>query len=181
VRDRRPGGLRPGPWIFVGPHKAPIGIVFQSLRDWPHMTVIENVCSRCGQPPRPGRPIIKTAGALGGSTWYGLEESRTDGARRSRRPASRGSRRPELVPRPQVADRRALKQPFEKGLRGRMRRRDTAVSRGSESPRCSSRTLRPGAGGIQDVVVMNGGQHHMERGCRHTPLHVPRDMFTAAS
>jgi iron(III) transport system ATP-binding protein len=29
--------------VFVGPHRRPIGIVFQSYAIWPHMTVLENV------------------------------------------------------------------------------------------------------------------------------------------
>src|SRR4051794_12666384 len=39
---------------FIGPHRRPIGIVFQSYAIWPHMTVIDNVMF----PLRVARPRI---------------------------------------------------------------------------------------------------------------------------
>src|SRR5215831_17926360 len=46
--------------VFVGPHRRPIGIVFQSYAIWPHMTVIENVMFplRVNR-PRPKRSIAR--------------------------------------------------------------------------------------------------------------------------
>jgi iron(III) transport system ATP-binding protein len=43
-----------GKGIFVGAHRRPIGIVFQSYAIWPHMTVAQNVAF----PLRAGRPRI---------------------------------------------------------------------------------------------------------------------------
>jgi iron(III) transport system ATP-binding protein len=37
------GDVVAGPSVFLGAHRRPIGIVFQSYAIWPHMTVLENV------------------------------------------------------------------------------------------------------------------------------------------
>lgn len=49
----------PSKGIFLGAHRRPIGIVFQSYAIWPHMTVIENVLF----PLRVNRPRMKRAAA----------------------------------------------------------------------------------------------------------------------
>jgi iron(III) transport system ATP-binding protein len=49
----------PAKGIFLGAHRRPIGIVFQSYAIWPHMTVIENVLF----PLRVNRPRVNRAEA----------------------------------------------------------------------------------------------------------------------
>src|SRR6201985_2676285 len=49
----------PARGVFVGPHKRPIGIVFQSYAIWPHMTVAQNVMF----PLRVGKSKVSRAAA----------------------------------------------------------------------------------------------------------------------
>ena len=42
--------------VYVGPHRRPIGIVFQSYAIWPHMTVLQNVMFPLRGQPRRARP-----------------------------------------------------------------------------------------------------------------------------
>jgi iron(III) transport system ATP-binding protein len=49
----------PARGVFVGAHRRPIGIVFQSYAIWPHMTVAQNVMF----PLRVGRPRLKAGAA----------------------------------------------------------------------------------------------------------------------
>src|SRR3954462_14272064 len=60
--------------VFVGPHRRPIGIVFQSYAIWPHMTVIQNVMfPLVVSKPRPPRQRAREQ-AMGALEAVGLGE-----------------------------------------------------------------------------------------------------------
>jgi iron(III) transport system ATP-binding protein len=51
----------PDDGVFLGAHRRPIGIVFQSYAIWPHMTVLENVMFPLrAQRPRASRAVART-------------------------------------------------------------------------------------------------------------------------
>ena len=170
----------PAHGVFVGPHKRPIGIVFQSYAIWPHMTVIENVMFplRVGR-PRPRRADARRT-ALEALDLVGL----TDLAERPA-PALSGGQQQRvalaraLVREPQVL---LLDEPLsnlDKGLRGRMRDEIRAVQQRLGITTVFVTHDQDEALAVSDdVVVMNGG-HIVERGIPHAIYTYPRDMFTA--
>jgi iron(III) transport system ATP-binding protein len=166
--------------VFVGPHRRPIGIVFQSYAIWPHMTVIDNVMF----PLRVNRPRpTKTAAretALRALDLVGL----ADFAQRPA-PALSGGQQQRvalaraLIRQPTVL---LLDEPLsnlDKGLRGRMRDEIRAVQQRLGITTVFVTHDQDEALAISDdVVVMNGG-HVIERGLPQAIYTYPQDMFTA--
>ncbi|HWG00471.1 MAG TPA: ABC transporter ATP-binding protein [Trebonia sp.] len=166
--------------VFVGPHRRPIGIVFQSYAIWPHMTVIENVMFplRVAR-PRPKRAHARAA-AMQALELVGLE----DFADRPAPALSGGQQQRVALARALVREPKVLllDEPLsnlDKGLRGRMRDEIRAVQQ-----RLGITTLfvthdQDEALAISDdVVVMNGG-HVIERGLPQEIYTYPRNEFTA--
>ena len=165
---------------FVGPHRRPIGIVFQSYAIWPHMTVIDNVMF----PLRVTRPRIKRQEAreramqaldLVGLTEFAERPSPAlSGGQQQRVALARA-----LVREPKVL---LLDEPLsnlDKGLRARMRDEIRAVQQRLGITTVFVTHDQDEALAVSDdVVVMNGG-HIVERGLPQAIYTYPRDEFTA--
>jgi iron(III) transport system ATP-binding protein len=166
--------------VFIGPHRRPIGIVFQSYAIWPHMTVIQNVM----YPLRTTRPRPKKedarAAAMQALELVGLADFADRPA-----PALSGGQQQRvalaraLVREPQVL---LLDEPLsnlDKGLRGRMRDEIRAVQQRLGITTVFVTHDQDEALAVSDdVVVMNGG-HIVERGLPQEIYTYPRDEFTA--
>jgi iron(III) transport system ATP-binding protein len=170
----------PANHVFVGPHRRPIGIVFQSYAIWPHMTVIENVMF----PLRVARPRPKRADAraraMQALELVGLE----DFAERPAPALSGGQQQRVALARALVREPTVLllDEPLsnlDKGLRGRMRDEIRAVQQRLGITTVFVTHDQDEALAISDdVVVMNGG-HVIERGLPQEIYTYPRDEFTA--
>jgi iron(III) transport system ATP-binding protein len=170
----------PAQRVFVGPHRRPIGIVFQSYAIWPHMNVIDNVLF----PLRVNRPRPKKAAAretaMQALDLVGLADLADRPA-----PALSGGQQQRvalaraLVREPQVL---LLDEPLsnlDKGLRGRMRDEIRAVQQRLGITTVFVTHDQDEALAVSDdVVVMNGG-HVVERGLPQEIYAYPRDEFTA--
>ena len=166
--------------VFVGPHRRPIGIVFQSYAIWPHMTVVENVMFplRVAR-PRPKRSVAR-AEAMEALELVGLADFATRPA-----PALSGGQQQRvalaraLVREPKVL---LLDEPLsnlDKGLRGRMRDEIRAVQQRLGITTVFVTHDQDEALAVSDdVVVMNGG-HVIERGLPQEIYTYPQDEFTA--
>ena len=170
----------PARGVFVGPHRRPIGIVFQSYAIWPHMTVAENVMF----PLRVSRPRARKADArrraLEALDAVGL----ADFAERPAPALSGGQQQRVALARALVREPKVLllDEPLsnlDKGLRGRMRDEIRAVQQRLGITTVFVTHDQDEALAVSDdVVVMNGG-HVIERGIPHAIYTYPRDMFTA--
>jgi iron(III) transport system ATP-binding protein len=170
----------PAHHVFVGPHRRPIGIVFQSYAIWPHMTVAENVMFplRVSR-PRPRKSEARKA-ALQALDQVGLADFADRPA-----PALSGGQQQRvalaraLIREPQVL---LLDEPLsnlDKGLRGRMRDEIRAVQQRLGITTVFVTHDQDEALAVSDdVVVMNGG-HIIERGLPQEIYTYPRDEFTA--
>jgi iron(III) transport system ATP-binding protein len=166
--------------VFVGPHRRPIGIVFQSYAIWPHMTVIDNVMF----PLRVSRPRPKKAAAhekaMQALDLVGL----ADLAERPAPALSGGQQQRVALARALVREPKVLllDEPLsnlDKGLRGRMRDEIRAVQQRLRITTVFVTHDQDEALAVSDdVVVMNGG-HVVERGIPHAIYTYPRNMFTA--
>ena len=170
----------PAHGVFVGAHRRPIGIVFQSYAIWPHMTVIDNVLFPLKVArPRPPRAQMRES-AMQALDMVGL----ADFAERPA-PALSGGQQQRvalaraLVREPQVL---LLDEPLsnlDKGLRGRMRDEIRAVHQRLGITTVFVTHDQDEALAVSDeVVVMNGGKI-VERGAPHSIYTYPRDGFTA--
>jgi iron(III) transport system ATP-binding protein len=166
--------------IFIGPHRRPIGIVFQSYAIWPHMTVIQNVMFPLRvSHPRPRKAEARQA-AMQALELVGL----ADYAERPA-PALSGGQQQRvalaraLVREPQVL---LLDEPLsnlDKGLRGRMRDEIRAVQQRLGITTVFVTHDQDEALAVSDdVVVMNGG-HVIEQGLPQEIYTYPQDEFTA--
>jgi iron(III) transport system ATP-binding protein len=170
----------PARGIFIGPHRRPIGIVFQSYAIWPHMTVVENVMF----PLRVSRPRVRKnearKRALEALDAVGL----ADFAERPAPALSGGQQQRVALARALVREPKVLllDEPLsnlDKGLRGRMRDEIRAVQQRLGITTVFVTHDQDEALAVSDdVVVMNGG-HVIERGVPHAIYTYPRDMFTA--
>jgi iron(III) transport system ATP-binding protein len=170
----------PARGVFIGPHKRPIGIVFQSYAIWPHMTVIDNVMFPLRvSHPRP-RKAAARAKALEALDLVGL----ADLAQRPAPALSGGQQQRVALARALVREPKVLllDEPLsnlDKGLRGRMRDEIRAVQQRLGITTVFVTHDQDEALAVSDdVVVMNGG-HIIERGIPHAIYTYPRDMFTA--
>jgi iron(III) transport system ATP-binding protein len=166
--------------VFVGPHRRPIGIVFQSYVIWPHMTVAQNVMFPLRVVrPRPSKEQARKA-AMQALDLVGLADLADRPA-----PALSGGQQQRvalaraLVREPQVL---LLDEPLsnlDKGLRGRMRDEIRAVQQRLGITTVFVTHDQDEALAVSDdVVVMNGG-HIIERGLPQEIYTYPRDEFTA--
>jgi iron(III) transport system ATP-binding protein len=166
--------------IYIGPHRRPIGIVFQSYAIWPHMTVLQNVMfPLVVTRPRPPRQQAREQ-AMAALEAVGLVEFADRPA-----PALSGGQQQRvalaraLVREPKVL---LLDEPLsnlDKGLRGRMRDEIREVQQRLGITTVFVTHDQDEALAVSDdVVVMNGG-HIIERGIPHAIYTYPRDMFTA--
>jgi iron(III) transport system ATP-binding protein len=170
----------PARHVYVGPHRRPIGIVFQSYAIWPHMTVLQNVMFplRAAR-PRPRKETARQA-AMQALDLVGLADLADRPA-----PALSGGQQQRvalaraLVREPQVL---LLDEPLsnlDKGLRGRMRDEIRAVQQRLGITTVFVTHDQDEALAVSDdVVVMNGG-HIVERGLPQEIYTYPRDEFTA--
>ena len=170
----------PARGVFVGAHRRPIGIVFQSYAIWPHMTVLENVVFPLqAAKPRPPRATRRER-AMQALDMVGL----ADFAERAA-PALSGGQQQRvalaraLVREPQVL---LLDEPLsnlDKGLRGRMRDEIRAVQQRLGITTVFVTHDQDEALAVSDeVVVMNRGRI-VERGLPHSIYTYPHDAFTA--
>jgi iron(III) transport system ATP-binding protein len=166
--------------IFIGAHRRPIGIVFQSYAIWPHMTVIDNVMFplRVNR-PRPKRSAARER-AMQALDLVGL----ADLAERPAPALSGGQQQRVALARALVREPKVLllDEPLsnlDKGLRGRMRDEIRAVQQRLGITTVFVTHDQDEALAVSDdVVVMNGG-HVIERGLPQAIYTYPQDMFTA--
>ena len=170
----------PARGIFVGAHRRPIGIVFQSYAIWPHMTVIDNVMFPLRVTrPRPKKAIARDT-AMQALDMVGL----ADFAERPAPALSGGQQQRVALARALVREPKVLllDEPLsnlDKGLRGRMRDEIRAVQQRLGITTVFVTHDQDEALAVSDdVVVMNGG-HVIERGIPHAIYTFPQDMFTA--
>jgi iron(III) transport system ATP-binding protein len=170
----------PARGVFIGPHKRPIGIVFQSYAIWPHMTVIDNVMFPLRvSHPRP-RKAAARAKALEALDLVGL----ADLAQRPAPALSGGQQQRVALARALVREPKVLllDEPLsnlDKGLRARMRDEIRAVQQRLGITTVFVTHDQDEALAVSDdVVVMNGG-HIVERGLPQAIYTSPRDEFTA--
>jgi iron(III) transport system ATP-binding protein len=166
--------------VFVGPHRRPIGIVFQSYAIWPHMTVIDNVMFPLRvNKPRPSKAKAREA-ALAALDLVGL----ADFAERPAPALSGGQQQRVALARALVREPKVLllDEPLsnlDKGLRGRMRDEIRAVQQRLGITTVFVTHDQDEALAVSDeVIVMNGG-HVVERGLPQEIYTYPRDEFTA--
>jgi iron(III) transport system ATP-binding protein len=166
--------------VFLGAHRRPIGIVFQSYAIWPHMTVIENVMF----PLRVNKPRIKKsqarAQALAALDLVGLADLADRPA-----PALSGGQQQRvalaraLVREPQVL---LLDEPLsnlDAGLRDRMRDEIRAVQQRLGITTVFVTHDQDEALAVSDdVVVMSSGKI-VEQGLPQEIYTWPRSEFTA--
>ena len=166
--------------VYVGPHRRPIGIVFQSYAIWPHMTVVQNVMF----PLRVGKSKVSRADAekraLEALDMVGLADFATrpapdlSGGQQQRVALARA-----LVRQPKVL---LLDEPLsnlDKGLRDRMRDQIRSVQQQLGITTVFVTHDQDEALAISDdVVVMNGGTI-VERGLPQEIYTFPRNEFTA--
>jgi iron(III) transport system ATP-binding protein len=170
----------PARGVFVGAHRRPIGIVFQSYAIWPHMTVIDNVMFplRVAR-PRPKKSTARET-AMQALDMVGL----ADFAERPAPALSGGQQQRVALARALVREPKVLllDEPLsnlDKGLRGRMRDEIRAVQQRLGITTVFVTHDQDEALAVSDdVVVMNGG-HVIERGIPHAIYTFPQDMFTA--
>jgi iron(III) transport system ATP-binding protein len=170
----------PARGIYVGAHRRPIGIVFQSYAIWPHMTVIENVMF----PLRVSRPRPRKAEAKRKALEALDQVGLADFADRPAPALSGGQQQRVALARALIREPKVLllDEPLsnlDKGLRGRMRDEIRAVQQRLGITTVFVTHDQDEALAVSDdVVVMNGG-HIVERGIPHAIYTYPRDMFTA--
>jgi iron(III) transport system ATP-binding protein len=165
---------------FIGPHRRPIGIVFQSYAIWPHMTVVDNVLF----PLRVARPRVKRQEAhelaMQALDLVGL----ADFAERPSPALSGGQQQRVALARALVREPKVLllDEPLsnlDRGLRGRMRDEIRAVQQRLGITTVFVTHDQDEALAVSDdVVVMNGG-HIVERGLPQAIYTYPRQEFTA--
>ena len=165
---------------FVGAHKRPIGIVFQSYAIWPHMTVIDNVMF----PLRVGKGRLKRAEAreraMSTLDLVGLVEF----AERPSPALSGGQQQRVALARALVREPKVLllDEPLsnlDRGLRNRMRDEIRAVQQRLGITTVFVTHDQDEALAVSDdIVVMNGG-HIVERGLPQAIYTYPRQEFTA--
>jgi iron(III) transport system ATP-binding protein len=170
----------PARGVFVGAHKRPIGIVFQSYAIWPHMTVIQNVMF----PLRVTRPRPSRAAAceiaeaaldmVGLADFADRPAPALSGGQQQRVALARA-----LVRKPAVL---LLDEPLsnlDKGLRGRMRDEIRSVQQQLGITTVFVTHDQDEALAVSDeVVVMNAGRI-VEQGLPHAIYTYPQDAFTA--
>lgn len=170
----------PSNGVFVGPHRRPIGIVFQSYAIWPHMSVVENVMFplRVNR-SRPKKSELRQK-AVQALDLVGL----ADLAKRPAPALSGGQQQRVALARALVREPKVLllDEPLsnlDKGLRGRMRDEIRAVQQRLGITTVFVTHDQDEALAVSDdVVVMNRG-NVVERGIPHAIYTYPRDMFTA--
>src|SRR5215475_4342735 len=170
----------PARGVFVGAHRRPIGIVFQSYAIWPHMTVIDNVMFPLRvSKPRPKKATARDT-AMAALDLVGL----ADLAERPAPALSGGQQQRVALARALVREPKVLllDEPLsnlDKGLRGRMRDEIRSVQQRLGITTVFVTHDQDEALAVSDdVVVMNGG-HVIERGIPHAIYTYPQDMFTA--
>ncbi|MBO0822682.1 MAG: ABC transporter ATP-binding protein [Actinobacteria bacterium] len=166
--------------IFVGAHRRPIGIVFQSYAIWPHMTVIDNVAFPLRvERPRISREDIRSR-SLAALDLVGL----TDLADRPAPALSGGQQQRVALARALVREPKVLllDEPLsnlDAGLRDRMRDEIRAVQQRLGITTVFVTHDQDEALAISDqVVVMNQGRIE-ERGLPQEIYTFPRSEFTA--
>jgi len=170
----------PSHGVFVGAHRRPIGIVFQSYAIWPHMTVIDNVMFPLKVArPRPARAQMRES-AMQALDMVGL----ADFADRPAPALSGGQQQRVALARALVREPKVLllDEPLsnlDKGLRSRMRDEIRAVHQRLGITTVFVTHDQDEALAVSDeVVVMNAGRI-VERGQPHSIYTHPRDGFTA--
>jgi iron(III) transport system ATP-binding protein len=166
--------------VYIGPHRRPIGIVFQSYAIWPHMTVLQNVMfPLVVTRPRPPRQLAREQAmtaleAVGLGEFADRPAPALSGGQQQRVALARA-----LVREPKVL---LLDEPLsnlDKGLRGRMRDEIREVQQRLGITTVFVTHDQDEALAISDdVVVMNTG-NVVERGLPQEIYTRPQDEFTA--
>ncbi|HEX5404954.1 MAG TPA: ABC transporter ATP-binding protein [Pseudonocardiaceae bacterium] len=174
------GEVVAGPGCFLGAHRRPIGIVFQSYAIWPHMTVLENVMFPLRVGRHRGRKAESRTRALAALDGVGLADLADRPA-----PALSGGQQQRvalaraLVREPTVL---LLDEPLsnlDAGLRDRMRDEIRAVQQRLGITTVFVTHDQDEALAVSDlVVVMNGGRI-VEQGLPQEIYTWPRSEFTA--
>src|SRR4051812_8841937 len=170
----------PARHLYVGPHRRPIGIVFQSYAIWPHMTVLQNVmfplvASRPRTPKDKARQLALAAlDSVGLTEFADRPAPALSGGQQQRVALAR-----PLVRQPKVLLRDEPLSNLDKGLRGRMRDEIREVQQRLGITTVFVTHDQDEALAISDdVVVMNGG-HVVERGLPQAIYTYPQAEFTA--
>jgi ABC-type Fe3+/spermidine/putrescine transport system ATPase subunit len=166
--------------VFVGPHKRPIGIVFQSYAIWPHMSVVQNVMfPLLVNRPRPKKAVARER-AMQALDLVGL----ADLAERPAPALSGGQQQRVALARALVREPKVLllDEPLsnlDKDLRGRMRDEIRAVQQRLGITTVFVTHDQDEALAVSDDVVVMSGGHVIERGIPHAIYTFPQNMFTA--
>ncbi|HEY3752395.1 MAG TPA: ABC transporter ATP-binding protein [Pseudonocardiaceae bacterium] len=174
------GEVVAGPGCFLGAHRRPIGIVFQSYAIWPHMTVLENVMFPLRVGKHHGRRADMRARALAALDGVGL----ADFADRPAPALSGGQQQRVALARALVREPTVLllDEPLsnlDAGLRDRMRDEIRAVQQRLGITTVFVTHDQDEALAVSDrVVVMNGGRI-VEQGLPQEIYTWPRSEFTA--
>jgi iron(III) transport system ATP-binding protein len=174
------GDVVAGPSVFLGAHRRPIGIVFQSYAIWPHMTVLENVLFPLRVRRRTMRKADARARAMAALDGVGL----ADFADRPAPALSGGQQQRVALARALVREPTVLllDEPLsnlDAGLRDRMRDEIRAVQQRLGITTVFVTHDQDEALAVSDrVVVMNGGRI-VEQGLPQEIYTWPRSEFTA--
>jgi iron(III) transport system ATP-binding protein len=165
---------------FVGAHKRPIGIVFQSYAIWPHMTVLDNVMF----PLRVNRPRIRRAEARERAMTALELVGLVDFAERPSPALSGGQQQRVALARALVREPKVLllDEPLsnlDKGLRNRMRDEIRAVQQRLRITTVFVTHDQDEALAVSDDVVVMSGGHIVERGLPQAIYTYPQQEFTA--
>jgi iron(III) transport system ATP-binding protein len=168
------------PGVFLGAHKRPIGIVFQSYAIWPHMTVIDNVAFPLKvQRPRLGRAKIRER-AMAALALVGL----TDLAERPAPALSGGQQQRVALARALVREPKVLllDEPLsnlDAALRDRMRDEIRGLQQRLGITTVFVTHDQDEALAVSDEVVVMSRGRIVERGVPHDIYTSPRAEFTA--
>jgi iron(III) transport system ATP-binding protein len=170
----------PSKGIFVGPHRRPIGIVFQSYAIWPHMSVLQNVTF----PLLVGKPRAKKADAHARAMQALDLVGLADLAERPAPALSGGQQQRVALARALVREPKVLllDEPLsnlDKDLRGRMRDEIRALQQRLGITTVFVTHDQDEALAVSDDVVVMSGGHIVERGIPHAIYTFPRNIFTA--
>ncbi|MGH3435176.1 MAG: ABC transporter ATP-binding protein [Sciscionella sp.] len=166
---------------FIGAHRRPIGIVFQSYAIWPHMTVMENVMFplrvRRGRLPKPEarKVALQSLDIVGLADYADRPAPALSGGQQQRVALARA-----LVREPKVL---LLDEPLsnlDAGLRNHMRDEIRAVQQRLHITTVFVTHDQDEALAVSDEIVVMRSGDIVEQGLPHQIYTSPQDRFTAS-